>query len=84
VEILIPTPQQDLSMVFNQLLYPANLGATETSAGLDADGIQPELCHVFVAFDMDMRRLIAIRRVEEAAIGPGAKRGRHSQTAKAS
>ena len=56
-----------------------DLAARKATALLQPNGIEPDLGAIGVASDVDMRRLGAITREEEAAVGPDAKNGRHGE-----
>ena len=56
-----------------------DLTARKAAAVLEADRIEPDLGAIGVALDVDVRRLSAITREEEAAVGPDAKDGRHGE-----
>ena len=56
-----------------------DLPARKAAAVLEPDRIEPDLGAIGVALDVDVRWLSAIARVEEAAVGPDAKDGRHGE-----
>jgi hypothetical protein len=70
VKELIPTPQQAITVLLNQCLYPIDLISTIPTAILQSDGIEPELGDIVVTFNMSVRRLVAVGRVKEEPISP--------------
>ena len=56
-----------------------DLAARKAAAVMQADWIEPDLGAICIALDMDVRRLSAITREEEAAVGPDAKDRRHGK-----
>ena len=56
-----------------------NLAARKAAAVLKPDGIEPDLGAIGVALDVNVRRLSAITREEEAAVRPDAKDSRHGE-----
>jgi hypothetical protein len=73
----IPAPLQLLSMLLDQPLNPPNLRGLEATAALKANGAQPELRGIVVSFNVNMRRLISISRVEEETVGTDPQDRRH-------
>jgi hypothetical protein len=61
-------------------LNPPYLRGLEATAALKANGAQPELRGIVVSFNVDMRRLIPITRVEEEAVGARPQHRRHRPT----
>lgn len=51
----------------------------KAAAPLEPDRIEPDLGAIGIALDVNVGRLSTITRVEEAAVGPQAKDGRHGQ-----
>src|ERR1019366_2791053 len=64
-EVLIPSPQQESRVFRDQFFDDSNLPAAETTALLQADRLQPNLCLSLFALDVHVGRLISIRRVKE-------------------
>jgi hypothetical protein len=67
-KVLIPTPNQIFSIVFDQFLNATDLATAKPTAPLEPHRIKPELSQVTIALNMDMFRLIAITSVEEEPI----------------
>jgi len=59
-EELIPTPQKNTGVFFYQLLYRAEVLPAKATTCLKARRVKPELRSLFVPFDMNMRRFVAI------------------------
>lgn len=65
-------------MVFlYDLLNSIQFTSIETAASMESDGMKPEFCCAVIAFNMDMHRLVPIRRVKEEPIGADSKCGGH-------
>src|ERR1043166_3191840 len=60
VKELIPTPQQIFPVVLVQFLYAFDLSPAEAAAGLKSHGIEPELCLVFIALDVNVRWCVRV------------------------
>lgn len=56
-----------------------DLAARKAAAVLEPDGIKPDLGAIGIALNVDVRRLGAISREEEATVRPDAKDGRHGE-----
>jgi hypothetical protein len=54
----------------HQFLNLTYLWPGKSTAPLQPDWIQPELSHLFLALNMDMRRFLPIARVKEKTVGP--------------
>src|SRR5260221_4145157 len=54
-----------------------DLRPSETTATLQPDRIEPEFCDIIVAFHMDVRRLIAIARIEKEPVRANAQDSGH-------
>jgi hypothetical protein len=64
----MPRFQQDCLLLRNDTPDSAQLGWAEAQTVIVSERIEPELGHCVVAGDMDVRRLIAIGRVEEQPV----------------
>jgi len=64
----MPTLKQAFSILLNQLLYSLDLSSTKAAAVLQSYWIEPRFGSISVAFNMDVRRLIAIPGVKEKSI----------------
>jgi hypothetical protein len=73
LEELIPTPQQCAAVFFNQFLNRPDFLPVESAARLKTDRVKPDLRGLYVPFDMNMRRLVMIRRIEEQSVRAAAK-----------
>jgi hypothetical protein len=69
-EVFIPCLHQLLTILNDKLLYATNFRSVEPAATVQPDRIEPELCDLVIAFDVDVRRLIAVIRVKEEPIRP--------------
>jgi hypothetical protein len=67
-------------MLLDQPLNPPNLRRLEATAALKANGAQPELRCIVVSFDVNVRRLVPITRVEKEAVGARPQHRRHRPT----
>ena len=56
-----------------------DLASRKAAAVLKPHWIKPDLGAIGVALHVDMRRLAAVTREEEAAVGADAKDGRHGE-----
>lgn len=77
MEILIPSLQQRLLIFHDNLLNLANFRSRKSAATLQADGIQPELSDIIVAFNVNVGWFVPIACVEEEAVRAVAENGRH-------
>src|ERR1044072_2262565 len=70
VKELIPTPQQVFPVVLDQFLYAFYLSPAEAAASLQSHRIEPELGLVFIAFDVNVRRLVCVASIKEEPVRP--------------
>lgn len=64
-------------MLKNQAMDALDLDATETHAALKSNRLEPKLGELFLSFHVDVRRLLAIARVEKEPIRTKAQHRRH-------
>ena len=64
-------------MFENQAMDALDLDATETYAALESNRLEPELRQLIFSFHVDVRRLLAVARVEEEPIRAQAQHRRH-------
>src|SRR5437867_1760241 len=67
-EVFIPFLHQEEPIRQHQSFHVAQFGRSETSAARQAHRIEPELRTVGVPLDMDVNRLIPIRRIKEEPV----------------
>lgn len=67
-EVLIPRLRQFDSVMAHQLFNTRNLGARKTTAALQPNGIEPELCDFIVSLHMNVLWFVAVTRVEEEPV----------------
>src|SRR5947209_4491926 len=76
-EVLIPAPQQRGLLILDKLLHLANLAPGEPTLAVEANRFEPELGDAVVTFDVDVRRLATISRIEEKPVGTNSQYRRH-------
>src|SRR2546421_10911740 len=64
-------------MLADQFLKSIYFVAAKPAAALQANRIEPKLCHLVVTLNVDMRRFIPISRVKEEPVGSSAFDCRH-------
>jgi hypothetical protein len=67
-KVVIPVPQQILSVLLNKSVQPSDLGSTEATAALKPDRIKPELRNLVITFNMYVWGFIPIPCVEEESV----------------
>jgi hypothetical protein len=63
-KVLIPTPYQILSIVFNQFQNAIDFATAKPATALQSHRIEPKLCDVVVSLNVNMLGLIAITGVK--------------------
>ncbi len=58
IEVCIPTLQKQISIFFHQVQYDVKFVVPEAMICRISDGIEPELCHIVISLDVDMRGLV--------------------------
>jgi hypothetical protein len=64
-------------MFENQSMNPLNLSSAETNTPLQSNWVEPELRQMILPLDVDMRRFLAVARVEEEPVRTEAQYRRH-------
>jgi hypothetical protein len=67
-KVVIPLPQQILSVLLNKSVQPIDLGSTKATAALNPDRIKPELRNLVITFNVHVRGLIPIPCVKEESV----------------
>src|SRR5271157_4538549 len=67
-KVVIPLPQQMLSVLLNKSVQPSDLRSTEATTALKPDRIKPELRNLVITLNMHVRWLIAIPCVEKESV----------------
>ena len=68
VEELIPGSQKHFAMLDDQQVDPIELGPSETAAAFNNDWVQPEFGLARRTFDVNVRRLVTIARIEKESV----------------
>jgi hypothetical protein len=73
----MPTPQQLLLLVLDQLLKPADLAPGKTTTMPQPHLIKPELRSVVISLDVDMQWLVTVACIKEESVRTSPKHRRH-------
>lgn len=70
VKVFIPVPKELLLVFLYKFLNPVKSPLVKSATLLKSDRIEPEFSGVFVMFNMNMGRLIAITGIKKESVRP--------------
>jgi hypothetical protein len=65
LEVVMPCLQQFAFIIHHNPLDPSQFRGAKPNISLQPNGIQPELRHAALSFDMDVRWFASVARIEE-------------------